>query len=120
MRLIAMVPAMIAVTTATPMDSSEIRVAMLLRPPWRSGPRPSGSLRGTSAGPAVGRPTLSCVAHAAHRPDRARGAELGPQLGDVHVDCAGAGDRGVAPHLTEQLLAGEHPAGLAHQVRQQV
>ena len=60
------------------------------------------------------------VADAADGADRARVAELGPQLGHVHVDGAGAGRGRVAPDLGEQLLAREHPPGPAHQVREQV
>ena len=37
-------------------------------------------------------------------------AELGPQTTDVDVDRAGAAEVVVAPHLLQQLLAGEDPA----------
>src|SRR4051812_4370149 len=54
------------------------------------------------------------VADATHGADqRRRAAQLGPHLGDVHVDRAGAGGRGVAPDAGQQLLPGEDPAGAA-------
>src|SRR5207248_10448203 len=64
---------------------------------------------------------LGGVADAADGTDhRALPAELGPYLGHVHVDGTGAGVRGVPPHRGQQLVPGEHPAGPAEQVRQQV
>ena len=47
-------------------------------------------------------------------------AELRAQLRDVHVDRAAAAVVGDAPHRREQLLAGEDPPGLRHQVGEQV
>src|ERR1700761_6853894 len=61
------------------------------------------------------------VADAAYGPDeRGRVAQLGPHLGHVHVDRAGAGVRRVAPDAGQQLLPGEDPAGPAEQVAEQL
>src|SRR6266536_4385631 len=59
------------------------------------------------------------VADAAHGADQPGGvAELAAHLGDVHVDGAGAGVRGVPPHRGQQLLPGEDPARPVDQVRE--
>ena len=113
-RPVASAPAMIAVSTAMPTLSSAMRVARL----WcRRGPAGRAAALGRAAHAAR---VLGRVPDAAHGADRAVGAELGAQLGDVHVHGAGAGHRRVAPHLAEQLLAGEDAAGPAHQVGEQV
>src|ERR1700712_2107245 len=49
-----------------------------------------------------------------------RAAQLRADLGHVHVDGPGAGVRRVPPDAGQQLLPGEHPAGPAEQVPQQV
>ena len=38
----------------------------------------------------------------------------------MDVDCAGAAEEVVTPHLLEQLRAGEHPAGVLREVLQQL
>ena len=50
----------------------------------------------------------------AHGRDRV-GAELLAQVADVDVDDVGAGVEVEAPDLVEQLLAGQHLAGVGHE-----
>ena len=60
------------------------------------------------------------VTDVAHGPDEViELAELRAQPADVHVDGAGAAEIVVAPHLTQQHLAGQHLALMLHQVAEQ-
>src|SRR6476661_9415532 len=61
---------------------------------------------------------LELVAHIAHRADHV-GVHLVPQAPHVDVDDVGGRVEAVAPHLREQLRAGAHLAGVAHQVQQE-
>src|SRR5215207_3573759 len=63
------------------------------------------------------------VARAADRmkePGLATGFELPPEVRHEHLDGVGDGERVVAPHLIEQLLARDHQALVAHQVLEQL
>src|SRR3954453_8307893 len=63
------------------------------------------------------------VARAADRMEESRfptGFELPSQVGDEHLDGVRDRERVVAPHLVEQLLAGDHQALVAHQVLEQL
>src|SRR6478735_1773657 len=57
---------------------------------------------------------VEAVAHPTHRGDGV-GAELPAQVADVHVHDVGAGVEVHAPHVVEQLLAGEHLPGVHHE-----
>src|SRR3954453_15096126 len=63
------------------------------------------------------------VARAADRmeePRLATGFQLPSQVGDEDLDRVGDRERVVAPHLVEQLLAGDHEPLVAHQVLEQL
>src|SRR5919197_5575276 len=63
------------------------------------------------------------VTDAADRLDQAGPSvhlELLPKVGDVHLQRVGRGIVGVAPHLFEDLLAGEHLAGMGEEEGQQL
>src|SRR5829696_2036176 len=63
------------------------------------------------------------VARAADRmkePRLATGFELPPEVRHEHLDGVRDGERVVAPHLVEQLLARDHQALVAHQVLEQL
>src|SRR3954471_16214592 len=63
------------------------------------------------------------VARAADRMEEARfptGFELPSQVRDEDLDRVGDRERVVAPHLVEQLLAGDHEPLVAHQVLEQL
>src|ERR1700712_2895867 len=66
--------------------------------------------------------THRLVAHVAHGPDQRLvvRTELRPQPSDVDVDGPGATEEVIAPHLLQQLCAGEHPASVLSQVLQQL
>src|SRR5690606_2712926 len=58
---------------------------------------------------------IAGVAHATlGTDDRRRLAELGPQLGDVHVHGPGGGVAGPAPHRRQQPFPGQDPTRPAH------
>src|SRR4051812_25681745 len=63
------------------------------------------------------------VARAADRmkePRLATGFQLPPQIGHEHLDRVRDGERVVAPHLVEQLLARDDQALVAHEVLEQL
>src|SRR3954447_26397748 len=63
------------------------------------------------------------VARAADRmkePRLATGFQLSPQIGHEHLDRVRDGERVVAPHLVEQLLARDDQALVAHEVLEQL
>src|ERR671916_2656340 len=62
---------------------------------------------------------VSDVAHGADELFLLR-AELGAQPPHMNVDRAGAAEEVVAPHLLQQLGAGEHPAGMLREVLEQL
>ena len=106
--------------TRVPAEVAKVLYAAL-EPRPRQPPAAARGRRGPRAGP--GPPAAPCgsaasrstavepVAHAAHGGDRV-GAELLAQVADVDVDDVRAGVEVVAPHVVEQLLAGEHLAGV--------
>src|SRR5436190_6711870 len=61
-----------------------------------------------------------------HRPDRldwcrdVRDRQLSPQVADVDVDDARVDVLGEAPHRPQQLAAGQHLSGMAHEKREEV
>ena len=86
---------------------------------WPRSPlEPAGDPGGLVAagGAAPGRSGLrgEAVPHPTHGLDDAV-AELAAQVADVDVDDVGAGVEVVAPHVGEQLLAGQHLAGVAQE-----
>src|SRR3712207_5200898 len=63
------------------------------------------------------------VARAADRmkePGLATGFQLPPQIRHEHLDGVRDGERVVAPHLVQQLLARDHEALVAHEVLEQL
>src|SRR3954468_12547620 len=111
--------------------TSRLKLARMLRvvstPTIAAKPQRITSVR--SAEPPASRQRIgSClyaedVARAADRmeePRLATGFQLPSQIGDEDLDRVGDRERFVAPHLVEQLLAGDHQALVAHQVLQQL
>src|SRR5581483_7182651 len=60
------------------------------------------------------------VAHAPHRDDRRRIAELAAQLPHVNIDRPRVAREGVAPDALEQLIAREHETAVVEQLPEKV
>ena len=68
------------------------------------------------------RGTRMRVADAAHRLDerRAQAVDLAPQVAHVGLDDVGVAAEVVVPHVVEDLVLGEHAAGVEHEVAQEL
>src|SRR5918998_2997392 len=63
---------------------------------------------------------VPCAADRMEEPRLAIGFELPSQVGDEDLDRVGDREGVVAPHLVEQLLAGDHQPLVSHQVLEQL